>query len=232
MTSLPYDEQENFFLFNEQPPINLQQSETFDGIKSIQRLLSNSSSILSTPQQPHRSLSSRDFTLPLHVSSLPSNDIDSFARQFERRLDEQRLLWQQEYNRKIQQINESKTKELNGLKVRYETKLQGLEDRNRQLEIHSGQINEENKRLKIENEHEKEKNRIEQVKKNINFYLKKFNFLFIQTSLEQHLKEFEGDIGRKIHETKLLHENEKQEIKRQHTRMYQDLLDETNQVNC
>jgi hypothetical protein len=36
---------------------------------------------------------------------------------------------------------------------------------------------------------------------------------------------------RKIHEIKISHENEKQDIKRQHSRMYQDLLDETNQVN-
>jgi hypothetical protein len=35
---------------------------------------------------------------------------------------------------------------------------------------------------------------------------------------------------RKLHEAKLLHENEKQELKRQHTRTYQDLLEETNQV--
>jgi hypothetical protein len=35
---------------------------------------------------------------------------------------------------------------------------------------------------------------------------------------------------RKIHEIKTFHENEKQEIRRQHSRMYQDLLDETNQV--
>ena len=35
---------------------------------------------------------------------------------------------------------------------------------------------------------------------------------------------------RKVHEIKSFHENEKQEIRRQHSRMYQDLLDETNQV--
>jgi len=35
---------------------------------------------------------------------------------------------------------------------------------------------------------------------------------------------------RKVHEIKTFHENEKQEIRRQHSRMYQDLLDETNQV--
>jgi hypothetical protein len=35
---------------------------------------------------------------------------------------------------------------------------------------------------------------------------------------------------RKIHETKNFYENEKQEIRRQHSRMHQDLLDETNQV--
>lgn len=35
---------------------------------------------------------------------------------------------------------------------------------------------------------------------------------------------------RKVHELKIFHENEKQEIKRQHARTYQELLDETNQV--
>lgn len=35
---------------------------------------------------------------------------------------------------------------------------------------------------------------------------------------------------RKVYEIKSLHENEKQEIKRQHSRIYQELLDETNQV--
>lgn len=35
---------------------------------------------------------------------------------------------------------------------------------------------------------------------------------------------------RKVHEIKSFHETEKQEIRRQHSRMYQDLLDETNQV--
>ena len=168
MTSLPAGEQENFFLLNEQPSRNFQQTETFNGIKSIQRILSASSSILSTQQQqqqqqPHQSLTSRDYTPPLHLSSAQSNDIDSYVRHFERRLDDQRLLWKKEYDRKTQQIIESKNNEINSLKVRYETKIHGLEDRNRQLEIGSGQINEENKRLKIEIEHEKEKNKIEQV---------------------------------------------------------------------
>jgi DNA-directed RNA polymerase delta subunit len=36
---------------------------------------------------------------------------------------------------------------------------------------------------------------------------------------------------RKIHDIKTFHETEKQEIRRQHSRMYQELLDETNQVN-
>jgi hypothetical protein len=35
---------------------------------------------------------------------------------------------------------------------------------------------------------------------------------------------------RKVHEIKTFHENEKQDIRRQHSRMHQDLLDETNQV--
>ena len=151
MTSLPVGEQ----------PV----TETFNGIKSIQRILSASSSILSTQQQQqaHQSLSSYDLTPPLNLSSGQTNDVDSFVRQYERRLDEHRLLCQKEYDRKIHQMIELKTNEINTLKVRYETKINALEERNRQLEINSGQINEENKRLKIEIEHEKEKNRIEQV---------------------------------------------------------------------
>jgi L-rhamnose mutarotase len=35
---------------------------------------------------------------------------------------------------------------------------------------------------------------------------------------------------RKIREIKIFYENDKQEIKRQHSRIYQDLLEETNQV--
>ncbi len=35
---------------------------------------------------------------------------------------------------------------------------------------------------------------------------------------------------RKIYEVKTFHENEKQEIRRQHSRTYQDLVEETNQV--
>jgi hypothetical protein len=49
-------------------------------------------------------------------------------------------------------------------------------------------------------------------------------------STQQHLKESENDAERKLHEMKVFYENEKQEIKRQHSRTYQDLLDETNQV--
>jgi hypothetical protein len=49
-------------------------------------------------------------------------------------------------------------------------------------------------------------------------------------STQQHLKESENDTERKLHELKVFYENEKQEIKRQHSRTYQDLLDETNQV--
>jgi hypothetical protein len=175
MTSLSIDgQEENLFLLHEQPSANLQQFEGFNGIKSIQRIHSASSSITSTTlpnqlKQPSQSLSSHNLISPFHSSSHElqcnsSNDIDSFVSQFERHLDEHRLLWQKEYDRKIQQMIETKNTELSGLKLHYETKLKELEENNRQLEILSGQINEENKRLKIELEHEKQQNRIEQVK--------------------------------------------------------------------
>ena len=48
--------------------------------------------------------------------------------------------------------------------------------------------------------------------------------------MQQHLKDSETDVERKLHEMKVSYENEKQEMKRQHSRTYQDLLDETNQV--
>jgi len=161
MTSLSIGEQDqSLFLLHGQPPANIQQSKNVDGIKSIQRILSASSSITSTtlpnqPQQPYRSLSSHNLISSLRLSlqqlqSNSPNDIDLLVNQFERRLDEHRLIWQQEYDKKFQQI--------------IETKLNELENNNRQLEISSGQINEENKRLKIEIEHEKQQNKIEQVK--------------------------------------------------------------------
>jgi hypothetical protein len=37
-------------------------------------------------------------------------------------------------------------------------------------------------------------------------------------------------MDRKIREIKIFYENDKQEIKRQHSRIYQDLFEETNQV--
>jgi hypothetical protein len=171
MTSLFIgDHEENVFLLHEQPPANLQQSESFNGIKSIRPIHSASSSITSTtlPNQKYRSLSSQNLTSPFRLSfqklqcSSP-NDMDTFVNQYERRLDEHRLSWQKEYDRKIQQMIETKTNELTGFKLHYENKLNELEHHNRQLEIHSGQINEENKRLKIEIEHEKQQNKIEQV---------------------------------------------------------------------
>ena len=48
--------------------------------------------------------------------------------------------------------------------------------------------------------------------------------------MQQHSKGSESDAERKLHELKVLHENEKQEMKRTHSRTYQDLLEETNQV--
>lgn len=50
-------------------------------------------------------------------------------------------------------------------------------------------------------------------------------------TIDEHLKEIQNEMERKIHEMKLFHENEKAEMKRQHTRIYQDLLEETNQVD-
>ncbi|CAF1283970.1 unnamed protein product [Adineta steineri] len=225
MTSLLVgDQEESLFLLHEQPPAILQQSESLDGIKSIQHLLSASSSLTSTTlpnqqqQQLHRFATSSHDIIPPPVRfstnqkrHSTTNEIDSFVRQFERRLDEHRLHSQKEYDRKIQQMIDTKNNEVDTLKHRYESKLRELEETNRQLEIQSGQIQEENKRLKIEIEHGKQQNRLD------------------QKSTQQHLKESESDAERKIHELKTLHENEKQEMKRSHSRIYQDLLDETNQ---
>lgn len=49
-------------------------------------------------------------------------------------------------------------------------------------------------------------------------------------TIQENLKELQTEMERKVHEIKSFHETEKQEIRRQHSRMYQDLLDETNQV--
>ncbi|CAF1345256.1 unnamed protein product [Adineta ricciae] len=224
MTSLLIGEQEeSLFLLHEQPPTILQQAESLDGIKSIQHLLSASSSLASTTLPNRTQQSFRPSTASHEVIPPPlrfstnqsrysnSSDVDSFVRQFEQRLDEHRHQLQKEYDRKIQQMIESKNHEVDALRNRYENKLHELEETNRQLEIQSGQTNEENKRLKIELEHQKQQYRIE------------------LTSLQQHSKGSESDAERKLHELKVLHENEKQEMKRSHSRTYQDLLDETNQ---
>lgn len=55
--------------------------------------------------------------------------------------------------------------------------------------------------------------------------------MFYQLTIQENIKELQTEMERKVHELKSFHENEKQEIRRQHSRMYQDLLDETNQVN-
>jgi len=52
-----------------------------------------------------------------------------------------------------------------------------------------------------------------------------------KASAEQRLKTLETELQHKFNEMKALHENEKQDIKRQYTTMHQDLLDETNQVS-
>lgn len=260
MSSFPIAEQEeSLFLLDEQPPASLQKSESFDddnknnGLKSLQRILSASSSLTSTnhnhqQQQPYRSLSAHDLTPPLHSNDygLPptnqtrrptsatrnnTNEIDTFVRQFETRLREHRLIWQKEYDTTIQRMNETKNSELETLKNRYETKLNALENGNKQLETILEQLNEENKRIKYEMEHQKHQTKAEQVKIPFLFFICNLNlFYFSKLTIQEHLKELQNEMERKIHETKTFHENEKQEIRRQHSRMYQDLLDETNQV--
>lgn len=190
MSSFPIAEQEeSLFLLDEQPPAILQTSESFDednkstGLKSLQRILSASSSLTSTNpyQPPHRSLSAHDLTPPLHsndrglppthqsrrsTTNIPrsnTNDIDNFVRQFETRLREHRLIWQKEYDSTVQRLNENKATELETMKIRYETKLNALEDGNKQLENILEQLNDENKRIKFEIEHQKHQYKTEQV---------------------------------------------------------------------
>lgn len=183
---------ESLFLLDEQPPTNLQKSASFDdeenkssGLKSLQRMLSVSSSLTSANVArggttsanggvaSHRSLSAHDLTpgLPPHQSRRSTSagrsqtsDIDAFVRQFETRLREHRLLWQKEYDSTVQRLTEAKNNELESLKTRYETKLRALEDGNQQLESILEQLSEENKRLKFELEHEKQQHKVEQVK--------------------------------------------------------------------
>ena len=190
MSSFPIAEQEeSLFLLDEQPPPNLQKSESFDdnnnnnnsGLKSIQRVLSASSSLAASQQQPqpYRSLSahdlapsseSNDYGLPPSHPSRRSttarnniNDIDGFVRQFETRLREHRIIWQKEYDTTVQRLNETKNSELETLKNRYETKLHTLEDGNKQLEMILEKLGEENQRLKFEIEHQRQQTQTEQV---------------------------------------------------------------------
>lgn len=187
------EQDESLFLLDEQPPAILQKSESFDddnknhGLKSLQRILSASSSLASAiqqPSQPCRSLSAHDLTPPVNLNdfglppSCPSrrsttgittsrqniNEIDTFVRQFETRLREHRFIWQKEYDSTVQRLTETKNSELEALKTRYETKLNTLEDGNKQLEMILEKINDENQRLKFEIEHQKQQNKNEQVK--------------------------------------------------------------------
>lgn len=67
-------------------------------------------------------------------------------------------------SQQLQRTNlEEKIREWTNLQIRYETKINELETQQQQLQIHSGQIDEENKRLKIALEHEKQRAKIEQV---------------------------------------------------------------------
>lgn len=206
MSSFPIAEQEeSLFLLDEQPPATLQKSESFDddhksnGLRSLQRILSASSSLTSTNHQtqPHRSSSAHDLTNPLtsndfglppmhqnrrpnSVARSPTNDIDTFVRQFETRLREHRLIWQKEYDSTVQRMNESKAHELETQKIRYESKLHALEDGHKQLEMILEQLNEENKRVKFELEHYKHQTKAEQViqtKSNIHFSFDYFCFI-------------------------------------------------------
>ena len=173
---------ESLFLLDEQPPANLQKSASFDdeenkssGLKSLQRILSVSSSMTSTnPVAAHRSLSAHDLTpgLPPHQSRRATSatrpqtsEIDAFVRQFETRLREHRLLWQKEYDTTVQRLNETKTSEIDNLKTRYEAKLKVLEEGNQQLEHILEQLSEENKRIKFEVEHQKQQHKVEQVRR-------------------------------------------------------------------
>jgi len=252
MSSFPIAEQEeSLFLLDEQPPATLQKSESFDddhksnGLKSLQRILSASSSLTST-NQPYRSSSAHDLTNPIasndfglppmpqsrrsnSVTRSSTNDIDAFVRQFETRLREHRLIWQKEYDSTVQRMNESKAHELETLKVRYESKLHAVEDGNKQLEMILEQLNDENKRVKFEFEHYKQQTKAEQVENSIES-IDIVSYFRFQLTIQESIKELQTEMERKVHELKSFHENEKQEIRRQHSRMYQDLLDETNQV--
>lgn len=170
MTTLSVGEQEeSLFVRNEQPSAKLQSSESFNGVNSIHRIYSASSSITlptlhKQQREPYRSLSTHDLILSNQPRSAKSINTDLLRNQSDKALDEQIfLLWQKEQDKRMQQLNEIKTMEFEKLKIRYETKLYELEHNYGQLEIRFGQINEENKRLKIELEHEKQHNRIEQV---------------------------------------------------------------------
>lgn len=66
------------------------------------------------------------------------------------------LYWQKEF--------EQKNREWQTLQIHHQNQLN-------QLEIHSGQINEENKRLKIALDHEKQRAKIEQVLRTVSFIL-------------------------------------------------------------
>lgn len=169
MTSLSIGEQEkDLFIHNEPaPPANFQQSENLNGSKSMQRIHSTSSSLttatLPNHQPPvHRSLSSHDLITSSRISSIYPR-----PNRFNKNLTEEFILWEREYDNRLKQMSELKSVELHKLKLYYETKLHELEDNNRQLEIVSGQIDQENKRLKIELDHEKQRNQIEEV----NFFL-------------------------------------------------------------
>ena len=49
--------------------------------------------------------------------------------------------------------------------------------------------------------------------------------------MEQNFKDFKINTEQRIQEIRNFHENEKQEIKQQHARLYQNLLTDTDQVN-
>lgn len=123
-------------------------------------------------------------------------------------------------SQQLQQINlEQKIREWTNIQIRYETKINELDIQLQQSQIHVGQIDEENKRLKIALEHEKQRAKIEQV-----FFVVLSPILhrLLQTSLEHKIQSLENEC--KAKRTLIEHD------KREHSKIYDELLRETNQV--
>ncbi|CAF0834849.1 unnamed protein product [Didymodactylos carnosus] len=223
---------------NEQ--VTLHHSESFEenGFKALQNILSLSTSFGSNIQRQnipnsnnigvaHRSLSAQNLTshvLPSTSSSdhgLPPTtnsqqrrstisrnpaELDSFTHQFEIKIREQSLLWQKE----LQKVIDKKNSELDSIKSSYESKLRASLESNKKIEAVINQLNDENKRLKYEVEH--------QIKSE-------------QLQIKNDYEQYKQDMERKVSDMKTFYEDDKQEMKKHHNRIYQDLVDETNQVS-